>query len=182
VRVTNETSKEKTGWKHKIISELVEYWIIVAYLVCFFGVFTWYRRLVLAEYQITYVRYGASLLEALVLAKVILIGDVLRLGRRFEDKPLIVPTLYKTVVFTLWVGVFSVLEHTIEGLLRGHGWAAGVGELISKGKYTLLGRCLITFFTFIPFFAFRELERVKGRDQIITPFFRGRAATTSELS
>jgi len=38
-------------------------------------------------------------LEALVLAKVILIGDVLRLGRRFEDKPLIVPTLYKTVVF-----------------------------------------------------------------------------------
>jgi len=74
--------------------------------------------LVLAEYQITYVRYGLSVLEALVLAKVILIGDVLRLGRRFEDKPLIVPTLYKTVVFTLWVAAFSFLEHTIEGLLR----------------------------------------------------------------
>jgi len=85
-------------------------------------------------------------------------------------------------VFTLWVAAFSVVEHTIEGLLRGQGWAAGVGELISKGKYTLLGRCLVTFFTFIPFFAFRELERVLGRDQIITPFFRGRAATTSELS
>jgi len=145
-------------------------------------VFTWYRRLILAEYQITYVRYGLSVLEALVLAKVILIGDVLRLGRRFEDKPLIVPTLYKTVVFTLWVALFTVLEHTVEGLLRGHGWAAGIGEIVSKGKYVLLGRCLVTFFTFIPFFAFRELERVFGRGQIITPFFRARAATTSDLS
>ena len=137
--------------------------------------------MVLAEYQIAYVRYGMSVLEALVLAKVILIGDVLRIGRRFEDKPLIVPTLYKTVVFTLWVGLFTVLEHTIEGLIRGHGWAAGIEEIVSKGKYAFLGRCLVTFFTFIPFFAFRELERVKGRNQIITPFFQAKAAT-SDLS
>ena len=156
--------------------------MVVAYLSLFFGAFTWYRRLVLAEYQIAYLRYGVSVLEALVLAKVILLGDVLRLGRGFEDKPLIVPTIYKTVVFTLWVAVFSVLENTIEGLLRGHGWAAGVGEIISKGRYALLSKCLVTFVTFIPFFAFRELERVLGRGQIMTPFFRRRAATTPDLS
>jgi len=43
--------------------------------------------------------YGFAVIEALVLAKVIMIGEVARLGRGLERKPLIYPTLYKTVVF-----------------------------------------------------------------------------------
>jgi hypothetical protein len=172
----SDTNKAKAGWKQKIISEMIKYWLIVVYLACFFGLFTWYRRFILAEYQISYVNYGVSLLEALVLAKVILIGDVLRLGRGLEDRPLIVPTLHKAVVFSLWVGVFSVLEHTIGGLLRGQGLAGGFEELMSKGKYELLARCLVTFVAFIPFFAFKELDRVLGEDKMRTLFFRGRAA------
>jgi len=178
----NDTNKAQAGWKQKFVSELIEYWIVVVYLACFFGSFTWYRRFILAEFHISYVNYGVSLIEALVLAKVILIGDMVRLGRRFDDKPLMVPTLYKAMVFSLWVGVFSVLEHTIGGLLRGHGLAGGVAELMQKSKYELLARCLITFVAFIPFFAFKELGRVLGEDKIRTLFFRGRAATTSELA
>jgi hypothetical protein len=168
--------------KQKIISELIEYWIVVAYLLCFFGVFAWYGRLILAEYEISYLQYGVILIESLVLAKVILIGEALRLGRGFEDKPLIVPTLYKAVLFTLFVGLFSVVEKTVQGLLHGRGWAAGIEEIVSKGKYELLAKSLVTFVAFIPFFAFTELERVLGKGQIFTPFFRRTAATTSDLS
>ena len=178
----NDAHKTQAGWKQKFVSELIEYWIVVVYLACFFSVFTWQRRFILDEYHISYGHYWVSVLEALVLAKVILIGDMVRLGRRFDEKPLMVPTLYKAVVFSLWVGVFSVLEHTIGGLLRGHGLAGGVAELRSTGKYELLARCLITFVAFIPFFAFKELGRVLGEDNIRTLFFRGRAARTSELA
>ena len=97
----DDTHKATAGWKQKLVSELIDYWIVVVYLACFFGVFTWQRRFILAEYQISYGHYWVSVLEALVLAKVILIGDMVRLGRRFDDKPLMVPTLYKAVVFSL---------------------------------------------------------------------------------
>jgi len=107
---------------------------------------------------------------------------MVRLGRRFDEKPLLVPTLYKAVVFSLWVAVFSVLEHTIGGVLGGHGLAGGVAELMQKGKYELLARCLITFVAFIPFFAFKELGRVLGEDNMRTLFFRGRTATASDLA
>src|SRR5215831_9265095 len=116
----NDAHQTQAGWKQKFVAELIDYWIVVVYLACFFGVFTWQRRFILTEYQISYEHYWVSALEALVLAKVILIGDMVRLGRRFDEKPLLVPTLYKAVVFSLWVVVFSVLEHTIEGLFRGH--------------------------------------------------------------
>jgi hypothetical protein len=98
----NDADKKKTGWKAKLAHELVEYWINFLYLVFFFGTFTWYRRLVLAEYHISYLHYGAAVIEALILAKVILIGDALRLERRLEERPLIIPTLYNAVVFSLF--------------------------------------------------------------------------------
>ncbi len=158
--------------KQKLTHEFVEYWINVAYLTFFFGVFTTYRRLILARYEISYEEYGIALIKALILAKVIMIGDILRLGRRLENKPLIIPTLYKTVVFTLWVVLFSVIESVIRGLLHGKGLAGGLDELMSKGIYEVLAGCLVVFFALIPFFAFRELERALGVGRIRDSFFR----------
>lgn len=171
----SNSTKEKADWKQRIAAEFVEYWIVVAFLAWFFGVFAWYRRFVLAEYHVSYRHYGIALFEALVLAKLILIGDAMRIGRRLDQKPLIVPTLWKSTVFSLWVAVFSVLEHTIEGLFRHQGLAGGFEELMSTGKYELLGRCLVMFSVFIPFFAFRELGSGLGEGQLLTLFFRGRS-------
>ena len=75
--------KIKAGWKHKIIHEMKEYWINVIYLAVFFAAFTWYRRLILAKHDIIYLNYGVSIIEALILAKVILIGNALHIGSRF---------------------------------------------------------------------------------------------------
>jgi hypothetical protein len=50
-----------------------------------------YRRLTLAEFGLTYLHYGFAFIEALIIAKVILIGDAFRLGRRFEDRLLSFP-------------------------------------------------------------------------------------------
>ena len=163
--------------KQKIVSEAMEYWVLFVYLACFFGAFTWYRRLILATYDIGYAHYGVAVLKALILAKVVLIGEVLHLGQRFEDRRLIVPTLYKTLVFSLWVGAFEILEPTIRGLLHGEGLTAGLAELIGKGRYELLAVCLVAFIAFIPFFAFKELERVLGKGPLRTQFFRGRSAS-----
>ena len=54
--------------------------------------FLWYRRLILAEYHVSYTHYWFPLIEAAVLAKVIMVGDILGLGRGLEHKPLILPT------------------------------------------------------------------------------------------
>lgn len=167
-----DMGKKKIGWKQKLAREMIEYLINAAYLTLFFSVFTTYRRLILAHYQISYGQYGISLIKALVLAKIIMIGNVLRLGRRIEDKPLIFPTLYKTVVFTLWVALFSVIESTIRGLLHGKGLAGGLSELASERRYEFLASALVVFFAFIPFFAFRELEQVLGEGKISQLFIR----------
>ena len=165
-----------TSWKPKIVHEMVEYFFNFVYLAFFLVAFTWYRRLILAEYAIPYSDYWMPLVEAAVLAKVIMVGDLMRLGQGLRRTPLLVPTLYRTVVFSALVGVFSVLEHTVSGLLHGKGLAEGLTELASKGRYELLARCVVIFGAFVPFFAFKELEGVVGQDKLRGLFWRRAAA------
>jgi len=165
--------KKKRNLKNKIFHEMVEYWMNVIYLTLVFAAFTQYRRIILAAHDVTYTNYWVAVIEALILAKVIMIGAVLRLGRGLEHKPLIYPTLYKTVVFTLFCVVFTVLEHAIKGLWTGTGFMGGIAEFFGKG-HELLANSLVVFVAFIPFFGVKELGRVLGQDKVQPLFFRRR--------
>jgi len=170
--------KKKGNLKKKIVHEMVEYWINVCYLMLVFAAFTQYRRFILASHDITYTNYGFAVIEALILAKVIMIGAVLRLGRGLEQKPLIYPTLYKTAVFVVFVGIFTVLEHLIKGLWNGKELTELFGNFLGKGPHELLANSLIVFVAFIPYFGVKELGRVLGQDKIWALFFRkGRVNT-----
>ncbi len=159
------------GWKPKVIQQLRGYWLIVAYLTLVFAAFTQYRRLVLAIHGIEYGNYLIGLVKAIVLGKVLMLGDALRLARGMDRRPLIYPTLYKTVVFTLFLLGFTVLEDGIRGLWKGDGFIGGIRELFSTGLHELVGSLLVMFVSLIPFFAFRELSRLLGPGELAGVFF-----------
>ena len=171
----NNPETKQGNLKKKIVHELGEYLIIVCYLTLVFAAFTQYRRILLSAYGIDYMNYGVAVIEALILGKVIMIGEVVRLGRGLEQKPLIYPTLYKTFVFTVFVAAFTLIEHAIKGLWQGKGLTGGLIELSEKGYHELLANSLVVFVAFIPFFGVKELGRVFGEDKIRTLFFKKRA-------
>jgi hypothetical protein len=162
---------KKMGWKQKLKNELIEYAINVVYLFFFFSAFVLYRRLILAQHEINYLNYGISLIEALILGKVIMIGDIIRLGQKFKHKPLILTILYKSIIFTIWAALFIILESAIKGLIRGNGVIRGIETLFTEEKFEFLARNLVTFLAFIPFFAIKELEEIFGKKKIYHLFF-----------
>ena len=172
--------KKPVGWRQKIASEMVAYWITVLYLAVFFGMFFTYQRLILVQYQISYGEYGIGIIKALVLAKVIMLGDMLRIARGFEARPLIYPTLFRSFAFTLWVLVCVILEQMIRGVFHGKGLAGGFEEFLQQDRYEQLARSMVVFFAFIHFFAVKELARVLGRGKMYELFFRRRVPTESE--
>ena len=157
----------------KVRHELIEYAFNVVYLTFVFIAFTQYRRFLLAEYSIIYTNYWLALIGALILGKVIMIGSAFRLGRWLEDKPLIVPTIYKSILFCGFVVVLRVVEYAIKGLLHGDGLAAALVEFFAqKGMEEVLANTLVVLVALIPFFAVKELGRVLGRERVTALFFR----------
>jgi len=161
--------------KVKIFRGITTYWVYVLYLTLVFAAFTQYRRLILADVGVIYTDYWIALIKAIIFARVIMLGDVLKLGGGLYEKPLIVATLVKTIVFTLMVGAFTVIEHGIRGLWSGTGFLGGLADFLAKGHQELLANVLIVFAAFIPFFALREIGRVIGGEgKLVALFFKRR--------
>ena len=155
--------------KQKIRHEFVEFAGIALYLAFFFCSLAAYKRLLLNDYGIPYFAYGTALLNALIVAKVILIGEYARLGTKHENKPLLVSSLYKAILFSAFVFAFHVVEEVVKHLIHKQGFA---GALHQVRLDDLLARSLIVFCTFLPLFAFRELQRVMGEERFRDLFFK----------
>lgn len=167
-----ENHKVKNSWKLILFHEFSEYWINVAYMAIIFSAIVFYRRLVLAHYDIYLDDYFSGVFKALVIAKVVMIGAFLRISRKFEHKPLIFPVIYKAILFTLWVMLFDIVEAYILGFIHTPVFSEAFIELKGHITKVWLGGAMLIFFTFIPFFAFKELVRVMGKEKIKHLFFR----------
>lgn len=168
------TKSPKPGFRARAIAELKRTAVVFLYLALFLGSFTAYRRLVLAEYQISSFDYGYAVIEAAVLAKVIVIGSMIGLGERFRERPLVVPVLYKALCFSLFLLAFAILEHAVAGWVHGKSAAVALRELADQGKSEILARVLVKLLALLPLFAVWEMGRVMGEGWLYRLFFRDR--------
>jgi hypothetical protein len=164
------------AWKQKIIHELKTVGWVSLYLALFFCALSTYSMLMLHELNVTnsYFRYGFAIINALVLAKIILIGEYIRLGKKHESKPLILAVLYKAFLFSLLVAAFHILEESVKRLV----FQIQIGFRVDE----MLLRNLVVFSFLIPFFAFWELRRVLGEGKLFDLFFRRRQESNSDVS
>jgi hypothetical protein len=170
---------EKPGIKQKLAREnrdLVTYFL---YLASFFLVFRFYTNLILAQHQISYVGYGLCVLKSLALAKVVLMGQSLRLDKSSDRRPLIIQAVYKAALFSVLALVFEVVEHLILGGIHGKAPTEVFEEILDKGWPRLAAMTLIVFVAFLPFFAFRETARALGEGKLQELFFKRRAPMDS---
>jgi hypothetical protein len=166
--MVGENSK-RAGLKKKVIHEFVELAAISLYLAFVFCAVATYRMLLLDEYHVSYFNYGAALINALVVAKVILIGEAAHLGRRLEAKPLLVSAVFKAFLFGLLTFGFHVIEEAIRHLLHGERLAAAFHSVRIDD---VLARTVVLFGAFLPLFGFLELRRVIGDDEFDKLLFR----------
>ena len=168
---------DKTQLKEKAKEEGRLLFLVTAYLAAFFAAFLTYRRLISREFGVTAFHYGAALIEAVVIAKVILIGKALGLGKKATRRSLAFSVLRSSLAYGALVAVFTILEHIVEGLVHGKSLAASVEAMWHQGLPEILGRVLVMFVAFIPFFAFWELGRLIGDKKLADLFVRKSAPT-----
>lgn len=160
--------------REKVVEETKKFTILFVYLFFFLGAFTTYKQIILLQYQLTLYHYSYNFVEAMILAKVILLGSALHLGDRFRNWPLFLVSLYKTLLFTILVVAFSLLEHIVNGLLHGKGLTWGIHIIMEKNKLEILGDFIILFVAFVPLFAVWGLSQELGDNRLYELFFTRR--------
>lgn len=166
--------KGKKTFRTKVAHETHVFFLYTLFLWFLFAIFNIYQRLLTNDFTSHKIYYGYALVEALILAKVIIIGKELKIGRRFTRMPLAYIVLYKTVLFSLAVFILTIIEHFISGHINGHTISQTYHAIILEHINIILARLFIMFIIFILFFSFTEVGEIMGEGKLIKLFFSRR--------
>jgi hypothetical protein len=160
--------------KQRAYEQLREFLLIVIYLWLVFGLLVVYKSVILAEQHIDFGYHGLALINALALGKVMLIAKDFHLGERFNDAPLIYPTILKSGLFAVVLACFKILEEAVIGLYHGNSFSQSISDLGGGSWKAILTLTLLLFVVLIPFVAFEELQRVLGAGKLKQLFWSPR--------
>jgi hypothetical protein len=160
----------KRTLKQKAYQGLKDYLVISSYLWLVFGLFVIYRAVLLSE-RVSLVAHGEALINALALGKVMLVARELHFAEKFKEKPLIYPTLFKSVAFAIILGVFKILEEVGIGLYNGKSAGQSIAEVAGGTLNGILAMTAILAVLLVPFFAFTELRDIFGKEKLAGLFF-----------
>ncbi|MBV8612401.1 MAG: hypothetical protein JOY66_01350 [Acetobacteraceae bacterium] len=162
VSANGGTVERKASLKTRAISEARRFLIITLYLWVLFAVFSLHRTLILEKHSINAAEQGFAIVNALILAKVMLVADDLKLGRQFKDHPLIYRVLWSAFLFAAVLVAFHIIEHAAIALWRGRPIAESLADFGAGNLKGVLSVGALAFVSLIPFFAFQEVARVVG--------------------
>jgi len=165
-------SESKHTLKQKAIHGMKEYLLMSFYLFVVFSLFVLYKSVILAEHHVDFALHGFALINALALAKVMLVAQELHLADQFRDAPLIYPTLLKSFVFSILLACFKIAEDAAVGVFEGKSFHESIADLGGGSWRGVLCITALLFVVLIPFFGFTELQRVFGEERLVGVFFR----------
>ena len=166
--------KSSRDIKRFAYEQLKGFLVIALYLWIVFSLLVMFKSVVLAEQHIPFTYHGFAIINALALAKVMLMARHLHLGERFDDAPLIYPTLLKSAVFTIVLACFKILEDAAIGMYHGQSFQQSLADLGGGTWKAVLTYTLLLFVILIPFVGYGELRRVLGEGRLEQIFFRHR--------
>jgi hypothetical protein len=156
-------SQQHANLRDKVRNELREFLIITLFFTLVLGAFNIYRREILGEAGVSYYKLGISLVEAMILAKIVLIGEALNL--KLVDaarRSIFEVAVMRSILFAVLVALFTILERVADGLIHRMDWTGIARLIVEHGLNEIVARVIMMFAAFLPFFAFWELRRRLG--------------------
>lgn len=136
----------------------------VLYFLAAFNLMHWIESLYVAGSSVTVASATQVSLAALIVAKVLLMVDLLPVVKAFNHRPLLYSTLWKTLLYSLGALLFRVLEALLPLLLADA--EAGWRQYLTATRWPQFwaSQALVMLFLGI-FVAFREMAQVVGTDR-----------------
>jgi VIT1/CCC1 family predicted Fe2+/Mn2+ transporter len=138
---------------------------IFAYLWVLLTLFSLQSAFIFNESLLTF-QQGFALINALALAKIIVVAQALRLGEREKDAPVLFPALVKSAILSVILILLNIAEETAMGVYHGKTFAEAIPAVGDGSLQSILITAALVYICLIPFFAFAELERPLGSEEV----------------
>lgn len=173
------TVAARPSLRERAAREMRQFAVMFVYLWALFGLFVLNETIVDRTHGSAVVLQGFAVINALVLAKVMLIAELLDVGRLTRRWPLAVTIVVESAFYTALFLAVHVLERVLVGHFHGETVSASMPSFGGGGLAGLLIVAAITFVSLLPFFTFKHVARAIGPDRLQAILLRSPAATAS---
>ncbi len=160
-----------TPLREKAAEEFKALAALSLYLYICLGAVVLFKSTVLRGAGIDYAIWGIAAVKAVVLAKFMLLGRMLHVGKRFRDKPLIWPTLYQALAFLVVLLILTTLEELIVGVIHRRAVTDSLSDVVGPTFSQGIAVCLIMLLILVPYSAFTCLGDTLGERELFRLFF-----------
>ena len=165
--------------RHRLKHELLQLTPVVLFFFIAFQLLALSQSLIMKEYGIRAGTFLAATILALVVAKVVVITDLLPMLNRFPEKPLVYNVVWKTAIYFIASLGVRYAEHLIDFWRKSASFAIAnrrmFAEIVWPHFWAVQLWLLILLLVYC---AVRELIRALGKERVIQMFFREPAKQT----
>jgi hypothetical protein len=157
----------KKIWKEiKTIMRTATYFAIVFVLMMVM------KKLYLKDYDIAFSGLSQALIGALILSKVIILMEYIKLGSWVQRQPAIVDTILRTVLYTIGVVIVVVLEKAFEKRHETDGFGDAVSYVLNnRDIYHVWATTIGTSASIFVYNSFSIIQRFMGKKGVSKLFF-----------
>lgn len=162
----------KSGLSAFLVKEFKELWPPTLFFAVGFNLIVLTIDLILADYLRTFGSFLVATTTALVVGKSVLVADAMPFLRRFNTAPIIVPALFKTIVYWAVVFIVRFLEKLCEYLFSGGTFGNAREYVVMHFSWHRFAAIQIWIFVlFLIYTSVAELNAVLGAGQLRRMFF-----------
>jgi hypothetical protein len=133
----------ETFWQ-KVVKEIKSIAGVTLYFFLWLGVLMILKKLMLKEYNIEFSGISIAIISALIMAKVVLLMELIKSGPWLKRQPAIVDVVVRTVLYTMGVLFVQLLEKAFESRHEAGGFGNAIAQVFHhRDIYKVLAGTLV---------------------------------------
>lgn len=157
--------------KQRARHELQSYALISVYIWLIVSLLHLHEVLLANTYNFTYESQGRAIVTALILGKVVLIAEALRLGESLGGRFPALSVAIRAILFAAAILAFHACEEVVVGLWHGRSFGAVAGDVSALTIWRSGLLAIIMTIALIPYFLIKEIEKRTGQTNLLLVAF-----------
>ena len=157
----------------RLIAEIKAIFRTTAYFAIVFLIMMVMKKLNLKDYEIEFTGLSQVLVGSLIMAKVIILMELITLGKWVQSQPAIVDVIIRTLMYTAGVAVVVLLEKAFEARHKVEGFGNAISYVYhNRDFYHVWATTIGAGASIFVYNAFAVIQRAMGKRGVSNLFFK----------
>ena len=156
----------KSRHVHKLIKEAKNWLVLFLYFAIWFSALVFYNDAILHSNGVPYVRYSVAILQAFILSKFMISGQVLFPLQHKEGAALLWTIVRRSLTDTGFVLFMSYFFAGIEGAIKRHGFIESMQNFCGGDPTHVAALTILYWLIVLPYVAHRCLSHAIGEERV----------------